>query len=212
MPPIAGSAASTGSIGGDKVAIFMLNSAQDASAVRATDHSLDWEGSQYSSRHRDSIELHPRPGRHEELAPLILPRQSWSARDHSPPIFDSPKHRKEYCQHPQCLDLPPFSVLAGYTIIMEKLHTSGFARAVDKLAVSSEPGLSNAQLMLTNHDLKPGSSPPRAPQSHVSDVVPQSNLSDDNGVLGILLASGSQIRSILYADHCMSAIDKVDVP
>ncbi|KAA6407649.1 MAG: uracil permease [Lasallia pustulata] len=38
---------------------------------------------------------------------------------------------------------------------MEKLHTSGFARAVDKLAVSSEPGLSNAQLMLTNHDLKP---------------------------------------------------------
>jgi NCS1 family nucleobase:cation symporter-1 len=25
-----------------------------------------------------------------------------------------------------------------------------------KLAVTSEPGLTNAQLMLTNHDLKPG--------------------------------------------------------
>lgn len=29
-------------------------------------------------------------------------------------------------------------------------------RFVDKLAVSSEPGLSNAQLMLVNHDLRPG--------------------------------------------------------
>lgn len=31
------------------------------------------------------------------------------------------------------------------------------ARGVlDKIAVSQEPGLTNAQLMLTNHDLKPG--------------------------------------------------------
>lgn len=29
-------------------------------------------------------------------------------------------------------------------------------RFVDKLAVDSEPGLSNAQLMLTNDDLRPG--------------------------------------------------------
>ena len=28
-------------------------------------------------------------------------------------------------------------------------------RLVDKIAVPSEPGLTNAQLMLTNHDLKP---------------------------------------------------------
>lgn len=28
-----------------------------------------------------------------------------------------------------------------------------------KLAVSSEPGLTNAQLMLTNYDLKPGIEP-----------------------------------------------------
>lgn len=31
-----------------------------------------------------------------------------------------------------------------------------FRKVVDKLAVESEPGLTNAQLLLTNHDLKPG--------------------------------------------------------
>ena len=29
-------------------------------------------------------------------------------------------------------------------------------RMLDKIAVLQEPGLTNAQLMLTNHDLKPG--------------------------------------------------------
>lgn len=44
---------------------------------------------------------------------------------------------------------------------MEKVQDSKFARIVDKLAVSSEPGLSNAQLMLTNEDLKPGEQTPQ---------------------------------------------------
>ena len=39
---------------------------------------------------------------------------------------------------------------------MDKVKNTKVARVVDKLAVSSEPGLTNAQLMLTNHDLKPG--------------------------------------------------------
>lgn len=43
------------------------------------------------------------------------------------------------------------------TAIMEKIRYSKVAKIVDKLAVSSEPGLTNAQLMLTNFDLKPGS-------------------------------------------------------
>jgi NCS1 family nucleobase:cation symporter-1 len=30
------------------------------------------------------------------------------------------------------------------------------SRALDKIAVKSEPGLTTAQLMLTNEDLKPG--------------------------------------------------------
>ncbi|MCJ1339221.1 hypothetical protein MMC09_004510 [Bachmanniomyces sp. S44760] len=38
---------------------------------------------------------------------------------------------------------------------MEKIKRSKVARVVDKLAVESEPGLTNAQLMLTNYDLKP---------------------------------------------------------
>lgn len=38
---------------------------------------------------------------------------------------------------------------------MEKVKNSKLAHWADKLAVSSEPGLSNTQLLLTNHDLKP---------------------------------------------------------
>ncbi|KAH9231123.1 hypothetical protein K456DRAFT_434729 [Colletotrichum gloeosporioides 23] len=37
----------------------------------------------------------------------------------------------------------------------EKVHGSKFRYWADKLAVESEPGLTKAQLMLTNHDLKP---------------------------------------------------------
>lgn len=40
-------------------------------------------------------------------------------------------------------------------LIMEEVKHSRAARFVDKLAVESEPGLTNAQLLLTNHDLKP---------------------------------------------------------
>ena len=39
---------------------------------------------------------------------------------------------------------------------MEKVKSTKFAHFVDKLAVESEPGLTNSQLMLNNHDLKPG--------------------------------------------------------
>jgi nucleobase:cation symporter-1, NCS1 family len=38
---------------------------------------------------------------------------------------------------------------------MEKVKDSKIAHFIDKLAVESEPGLTNTQLMLTNHDLKP---------------------------------------------------------
>jgi hypothetical protein len=43
-----------------------------------------------------------------------------------------------------------------YKATMEKTHESKFRYYARKLAVESEPGLTNAQLMLTNHDLKPG--------------------------------------------------------
>lgn len=37
---------------------------------------------------------------------------------------------------------------------------SQIKRALDKLAVHSEPGLTTAQLMLVNDDLKPGTNTP----------------------------------------------------
>ena len=40
--------------------------------------------------------------------------------------------------------------------IIEKIKHAKVTHFVDKLAVEAEPGLTNAQLMLTNHDLKPG--------------------------------------------------------
>jgi NCS1 family nucleobase:cation symporter-1 len=39
---------------------------------------------------------------------------------------------------------------------MEKAKQAKLARTIDKLAVESEPGLTNAQRLLTNHDLRPG--------------------------------------------------------
>lgn len=39
---------------------------------------------------------------------------------------------------------------------MEKVKSSKLAHFAEKLAVESEPGLTNAQLMLHNFDLKPG--------------------------------------------------------
>ena len=42
-----------------------------------------------------------------------------------------------------------------FDFIMEKVKSTKIAHFVDKLAVESEPGLTNAQLMLNNHDLKP---------------------------------------------------------
>ena len=42
-----------------------------------------------------------------------------------------------------------------FDFIMEKVKSTKIAHFVDKIAVESEPGLTNAQLMLNNHDLKP---------------------------------------------------------
>jgi hypothetical protein len=39
---------------------------------------------------------------------------------------------------------------------LQFLAAMAIADTINKLAVTSEPGLTNAQLMLTNHDLRPG--------------------------------------------------------
>lgn len=55
---------------------------------------------------------------------------------------------------------PSFDILShlrGYVLqAMDRLKRSKARYYADKLAVDAEPGLTNAQLMLTNHDLKPG--------------------------------------------------------
>ena len=85
--------------------------------------------------------------------------------------------------------------------IMEKIRRSKVSQVVDKLAVSSEPGLTNAQLMLTNHDLKPGESSILKGKDVQQSNLRQLSRSGDNGAPGILLDSGLPIRSISYAKY-----------
>jgi NCS1 family nucleobase:cation symporter-1 len=42
-----------------------------------------------------------------------------------------------------------------FDFIMERIKSTRMGQLLEKLAVESEPGLTNAQLMLNNHDLKP---------------------------------------------------------
>lgn len=70
-------------------------------------------------------------------------------------------------------------------LIMEKVKATKFAHFVDKLAVESEPGLTNAQLMLNNHDLKPGMLFKQMP-SKLGLTILQSKQNVVNGDRGIL--------------------------
>lgn len=72
------------------------------------------------------------------------------------PAFHSPINtRPRNQEHPQPL-FHSSDESYFFDIIMEKVKATRVAHFVDKLAVESEPGLTNAQLMLHNHDLKPG--------------------------------------------------------
>ncbi len=51
-----------------------------------------------------------------------------------------------------------------FDYIMEKVRSTRLVHLLDKLAVESEPGLTNAQLMLNNNDLKPGKN--NVPSAH----------------------------------------------
>jgi hypothetical protein len=82
-----------------------------------------------------------------------------------------------------------------FNFLMEKVKETRLAHWVDKLAVESEPGLTNAQLMLNNHDLKPGKK--KFPSRKTKTDNLQLNHSVDNGELGISWASGLQIRLML---------------
>ncbi|RFU31857.1 hypothetical protein B7463_g4480, partial [Scytalidium lignicola] len=105
------------------------------------------------------------------------PSSSSSSRVHSPfgskpfhasegetePLISGPSTPRRRVSHHRNSDLDTSSLVAHHSsdesyffdFIMEKIKATKFARLVDKLAVESEPGLTNAQLMLYNHDLKP---------------------------------------------------------
>lgn len=71
-------------------------------------------------------------------------------------------------------------------------------RFVDKIAVDSEPGLSNAQLMLTNDDLRPGICSLPSRMRRRTDMMQQSLPNAGNGAGGISLLSGLPILRTSY--------------
>jgi len=72
------------------------------------------------------------------------------------PAFDStPRNSRDRIQERQ-LSFHSSDESYFFDFIMEKVKSTKLAHFVEKLAVDSEPGLTNAQLMLNNHDLKPG--------------------------------------------------------
>ena len=75
----------------------------------------------------------------------------------SGPSDDRPRNRNSISEENHNSTSLRFSADQSYffDVMMEKVSNTKFAYYMRKLAVESEPGLTNAQLMLHNHDLKP---------------------------------------------------------
>ncbi len=92
-----------------------------------------------------------RPPLEEEIEPLI---DTDPPSPTSSPTLSSTSRRRLKTSRLSSTSSPEKS--NRIVAIMEKVQGSKVAHVVDKLAVTSEPDLTNAQLMLTNFDLKPG--------------------------------------------------------
>jgi hypothetical protein len=66
---------------------------------------------------------------------------------YTPPRTRSPAALRDYN--------PSYENPSLLSVVMEKVKSSRLVYWADKLATTSEPGLSSAELMLTNEDLKP---------------------------------------------------------
>lgn len=118
--------------------------------------------------------------------------------------MEDPSH--DLPRRPDATQEPPLDFIQNCSIRSDikaraKMKASKVKRVLDKLAVDSEPGLSSAQLMLANHDLKPGNkqrSPNLADEKDLysSSRFQQSNRNADNGEHGTLLVFGSPTPSI----------------
>lgn len=81
---------------------------------------------------------------------------SQARRIEATPTLVEGVHEDIYSELTPLLHVPELTTIASsLTAAMEKVKESKAARFMDKLAVDSEPGLTTAQLMLANHDLKP---------------------------------------------------------
>ncbi len=125
----------------------------------------------YSPEDNDSIELAPVIASSSKARPSLDDTDA-GLHDHEPLLsgaFSSlARHSDSDClcrSSPEHISWPFHSPIYSsffrrrfhfYKATMEKATSSKFKYYARKLAVESEPGLTNAQLMLTNHDLKPG--------------------------------------------------------
>ncbi|KAG8526656.1 uncharacterized protein KY384_008085 [Bacidia gigantensis] len=94
----------------------------------------------------------PSPSPEESQLPSVTsPEEEPLLRTPSSPSSSGPSTPSQLRRRKNLAALTMEKVRHGSVAI----RRSKVAQTIDKLAVSSEPGLTNAQLMLTNHDLKP---------------------------------------------------------
>ena len=85
--------------------------------------------------------------------------ESSRAQEAQPLLDRDPDRTLEIHRYQKRTNSPAFSSEnSGWmAAVMGEKSDSKVSRLLNKVAVTSEPGLTNAQLMLTNFDLKPGS-------------------------------------------------------
>ena len=123
-------------------------------------HSLELDDFQFAGAdHRSDISTID-----EDFLALVEEEPLLPQRPEIPALPPRTRSLRDFGQRSEASNSPTHSprlyqqrkALRRITAVMEKARASEVARIVNKLAVSSEPGLTNAQLMLTNFDLKPG--------------------------------------------------------
>jgi NCS1 family nucleobase:cation symporter-1 len=132
--------------------------------MTTTTHGQTIELDQLNPERDQSVEL---ARSDEEEEPLLSPRTSTSGPSTRTPHSNRWRHRAvdpnlpKFPRHGHSSQSNKHLNVESPWLddIMEKVKATRLAHFLDKLAVESEPGLTNAQLMLTNHDLKPGICP-----------------------------------------------------
>lgn len=98
-----------------------------------------------------SSSSHPRRSAHggEAAEPLLLASRPTS------PVLDATGSSLSGIVVDRLYSLLPGRLQRHISVTMSKFSDSKAARLLERLETEHEPGLSNAQMFLTNHDLKP---------------------------------------------------------